>query len=508
MQSSRSMGFLVTACLAATTLGGCAGLGSKPEPSQTDLQAPALPAHYEGAGDAPAAEPPPLAWWQGFGDAGLTEAVAQTLIGNADLRVANARVAQAQAVLAGTQAAGKPSMDLDASLSRARNSAADPSRAGQPGAADRNTTTARLGASLNWEWDVFGRQAQALSASQQRLLSQQAAEAATALTVAGEAARIVIEIRALQRQLRLVNAALDLDQESAEVAATRHQAGLDSEIEIFRSQALARSRAAQVQERAAALAQAQQSLAVLAGVTPQQVGRWLRLDATLHSPALRATLATEVEPPPWQQPAVLSVGLPSDLLRRRPDIIQAQARLREASAELAATQAERWPRFNLAAGLGWVAASVADLGTAGALAASTTPAVTWRVWEGGAIQAQIDERSAQEREALAAFTQTVMRAFAEAASAMRQLEQRRAEVTERELATRASAAAEQITQAQFKAGLTDWTKAQDARRASLEAQSAELLALQQQALSNVTLYRALGGGWQEAQRSTGSDGQL
>ena len=311
---------------------------------------------------------------------------------------------------------------------------------------------------------------------------------------------MVIEIRALQQQLRLTHAALAVDQASTEVATARHKAGLDSAAETFRAQALARSRAAQVQERGAALAQARNSLAVLAGVAPQQVDRWLGLEATLHGAALGAALGaspkTEVGSSAWKQPTLLAAGLPSDLLRRRPDIIQAQARLREASAELAAAQADRWPRLNLAAGLGWVAASVAQLGAAGALATSISPAVTWRVFDGGAVRAQIDERREQEREALAMFTQAVVRAFAEASTALRQLEQRRAVVNEREQATRASAALEQITQAQFKAGLNGWDRTQEARRASLEAPTAELLAREQLALANLALYRALGGGWQ------------
>ena len=88
-----------------------------------------------------------------------------------------------------------------------------------------------------------------------------------------------------------------------------------------------------------------------------------------------------------------------------------------------------------------------------------------------------------------------MQAFAEAETAMKQREQRRAEVNERVLATEAATQAQQLTQSQFKGGLTDWAKTVEARRASIAAQSAEALARQQQALAHVTLYRALGGGW-------------
>jgi multidrug efflux system outer membrane protein len=503
MQINRSIRLCAVAAGAVLLFSGCAGLAPKPASMVARLPAPHLPERYPAASDPSAQEPSAATWWHGFGDPALVEVLRQTARGNVDLRVASARVAQAQALLAGTQAAGGPSVDLDASLSRARGPVVEAGQAGPPPSIDRTTTTARLGARLNWEWDVFGRQAQALSASQQRLLSRQAAEAATALTVTSEAARIVIEVRALQQQLRLTKATLAVDEELADVAAARQRAGLESSSQTSRAQASARGRAAQLQQQRAELALAQQALAVLAGVTPEQVENWLGLGPSLRGDVQPvAATAAAADAPPWLQPAMLAAGLPADLLRRRADIVQAEASLRAASDDLAAATAERWPRLNLAAGLGWVVASAAGLGTSGALAASIAPAFNWRVWDGGAAQALTDERSAQEREALAAFTQTVLRAFAEAATAMAQLEQRRAEVAERAAATRALAAVEEITSAQYRAGLADWVSTQEARRASLQAQSAELLARQQQTLANVTLYRALGGGWQESLHPT------
>lgn len=496
-QRGSSLHCLALAGTTAALLAGCAGPaglhsglhGSKRVDAQSGDQAganaPVLPERYGAVSEWPVTATADATWWASFGDPALAQVVAQSLLRNADLAIANARVAQAQALLAGTRADAGPRVELNGSVTGARSSLGDPSRAGQPGTVDRNSTTFRIGTSLDWEWDVFGRKSQALSASQQRLLSRQAALSATALTVASEAARIVIEIRTLQQQRWLAAAIEAIDREATEVAAVRFNAGLESKLETLRAQGLVRSSAAEVQRLNAALADARRALAVLAGVTPNQVDAWLGT-ATDMPPAELA---------PLQMPALVAAGLPSDLLRRRPDVLQAQADLRATSADLAAVAAERWPRFNLAATLGWVAASVASLGKASALAATLAPGVTWTAWDNGGLKARIDQQSAQEREALVRFEQSVMQAFAEAETAMQQREQRRAEVAERVQATQAAAQTQQLAQSQFDGGLTDWAKTVDARRARVAARSAEALARQQQAQANIALYRAVGGGW-------------
>ena len=477
----------------AAMLSGCAGLpGWNVSSSNSALTKNlvttgtlALPERYDAAGKVPTTQGAITAWWEGFGDPALMQVVTQTLMNNSDIAIAHARVAQAQAVLAGTHAAGRPRMELGAGATGSRSSLGDPSRAGQPGPIDRNTTSVQAGSTLTWEWDVFGRQTQALSASQQRLLSRQAALAATQLMVASEAARIVIEIRTLQQQRGLAAETHGIDREAGDVATVRFNAGLEPQLDTLRAQALLRGSAAEVQRLIAALADAQRALAILASVTPSQIDDWLRTGAAL----------TLGEVPVWQMPNMPPAGVPSDLLRRRPDVLQAQADLQAASADLAAVMAERWPRFNLAATLGWVAASVASLGKASALAASLAPSINWTAWDSGALNARIDQQSAQQREALARYQQLVMQAFAEAETAMKQREQYRAEVAERVQATQAAAQTQKLAQSQFNGGLTDWVKTVDARRTRIAALSAEVLARQQQALAQVALYRAMGGSW-------------
>ena len=129
------------------------------------------------------------------------------------------------------------------------------------------------------------------------------------------------------------------------------------------------------------------------------------------------------------------------------------------------------------------------------MAATLAPGLTWAAWDNGALKARVDQQSAQEREALVRFEQSVMQAFAEAETAMQQREQRRTEVVERVQATQAATQTQQLAQAQFAGGLTDWAKTVDAQRTRIAARSAEVLARQQQALAHVALYRAVGGGW-------------
>jgi NodT family efflux transporter outer membrane factor (OMF) lipoprotein len=481
----RVLAVTATAVVAA----GCAGIGtlnsgSSDAKAAADPTPPDLPARYSAADNPPGAEPIAPTWWEGFGDPALTRVVAQALRRNADLEIAAARIAQAQAVLSGSRSALGPRVDLNAGAQRSRSSSADPNRVGAPEGVDRNNTTYRAGSSLAWEWDAFGRNAQLQAAAEQRLMSRQAALAATQLAVASQSAQAVIEIRSLQQQQRLAEERLSINTEAADLAALRLNAGLELPALALRTQAAVQSSRAELAQLATAQIDARRALAVLAGVAPQQVDEWL---SAATAPAL-------------QVPAVPTVGLPSDLLQRRADVLEAQANLRAASADLASAAAERYPRLSLTASLGWVAATVAGLGTGNALAASIAPTIDWTIWDGGAARARIDQQTGQQREALARWQQAVQQAFAEADTALTALERRRAEVQALEEALRVQQDVVAVTQSQRRGGLVEHTAMLDSRRAAAAAQTELLLAQQQQLLASVALYRALGGHWDTESR--------
>ncbi|KAI3593740.1 Efflux transport system, outer membrane factor (OMF) lipoprotein [Cupriavidus sp. U2] len=407
-------------------------------------------------------------WWQTYGDPALTALVAQALGQNDDIAIAVTRVRQADAQARIARAALFPTLDFTAGGTRARAINAF----GKAGTAN----TGQLALDASYEVDLFGRIGDSVGAARNSLLASEAARDTTILSVSAAAARGYITLRALDAQLDVVRQTLTSRAEALRLARDRARAGYTSQLEYEQARAEYESTAQAVPQAELAVARQENALGVLVG-NPDAgaIARGLPLQAL-------------------QQPPV-PAGLPSELLRRRPDIAQAEYTLAATDAGLSAARKAYLPRIPLTASAGLVYAT----GLANPVRIWTLGgSVLAPLFEGGRIVAGADAAAAQRDEAAYAYRRVALTAFREVndnLAAVQKLGEQEARLREQRDAL---AAALRHATNRYRAGYSPYLEQLDAQR---QLFSAELNLIQTHAdrlNASVALYQAMGGGWQPA----------
>jgi multidrug efflux system outer membrane protein len=413
--------------------------------------------------DAPPLTDADLRWWRRFDDAALAQWVERALAASPDIAVADERVQQARALLAGARARRGVFVgaQADATLQLRRD---DGERRVQPGAA----------LAMEFDADLWGQ----LRASERAAAAgvRRAAHLAQAarLSAASLAARAYVEWRAALHDGRALDDALGLQREALRIVSVRVDAGLAPVLDRDRAQAEV---AATEAERAAADARAAQALAalrVLAGERPMASGT--RVDEAAGLPALQGPLAA---------------GRPVELLRRRPDLRAAEEALVAAAEDVGVAEAELLPRLRLPGTLVFGSA----LAGAGALelASATLAAVLdATLFDGGARRAEVDAAQSRAREASAVYRQTLLQALRQVEAALAARRGAEARIAARERAAAAARAAEAQAQTLYRSGLSGYLDVVDAQRSALAQQRALLQARADAASAAVTAFEALG----------------
>lgn len=455
----------LTALATAAWLAGCGAL-----PTSADTPTVALAERF-------AAQPKTSQasrvgpWWTAFGDSGLDRAVEKVQAHNLDLEQARLRVAQSRALSDRALARARPRIDLGISASVDRLSA----QTAQGNVPGFDPSTRNLGADVTatWEPDFFGRAAAAVAAENARTQASSADADALALSLSAETARRVMELRGLRAQERLAQDATQLEQDLLEVTEARHRGGLVTQAEVLRARAQLQNTQTNRERLKASVADALQALAVLLATTP-------------------ATAAATVGDAPLPEPRGLEVfaDTPAQVLAQRPDVAAAKYRLAAASADLAATAAERFPRVNLLASVGLVATSLATLGSTDALLATLAPSLTWRALDFGDLDADIAGSKASERAAAAAYKQAVLTAFADAETALTRISARQIELDAATRAARTQREVRDIARLQFERGVGELSAALEAQRLANNLERVRLESQQALAVAVVEGYRA------------------
>lgn len=479
------MGRTVALLLLAGVLTGCTRLRVPPA---TTVSVP-LPERYRGAPQTEAetvakaeAVPSddPARWWARLGDPTLTEIVAAALETGADPQTASARLLAARADVANARAALRPALDMATTVRRERRSLEDPFAGGltQIGSIPRDTTTLNRQADVTWELDLFDRLGARRDASALRLDASAAGVAAVRLALAADVALHYVDARGLQAELALARTAAELAGELAQVAEARQRGGQTSAADVLRAEASGQEARLTIAALEGQLAASVSALATLAGVTPARVEGWLEAPASLQP---RATS--------------VAAGVPSDLLRRRPDVIEAERRLAAAARDLAATSKDRFPRLVLGGSVGSVAASLSNWAGARAITSLLAPRLSMNSLDFGRLQAEVDRLSAAEQEAAAVYRQSIVRAFAEAETSLQDLPRQQRALVVAAAAVRAQSSAWEIVQRQYEAGITDLTSALEARQSLNRYEVLEARTSTAALRALVHAYKALGGGW-------------
>ncbi|MBI3285408.1 MAG: efflux transporter outer membrane subunit [Burkholderiales bacterium] len=458
---------------AALMLAACSAVGPDYRPPQ-----PQLPAAYSmAAGTAALA----AAWWESFGDAGLDALIAQAFAASPDLAMAQARVRQARAQQGIQDAAGGPALQAGARLTRDRLSEHSEALANIP---FKNVQTEfsnhQLGFDASWEPDWFGRRQRLSEAAAARsdasILRWQDAR----LMLAAEVARNYLELRLSQQRLALATANLGNFEESLRLARLAARAGAASALEVAQAEAERDNYAAGL----AALALSQNlSLAALSRLTARTVQE----------------LSLQLQPaaPLMAVPPAPAAGLPSDLLRRRPDLAAAEQDLMAANADIGVAVAELYPRFALLGTAGWSSIAAGNLLESASTTWSFGPQLSLPLFNRGRLQHQVQASQAAFELALAAYRKAILAASADVEAALTRVARSEARRTQLLQAEAQQARLLALTERQMRVGELPKTALLNAAK-NLAAQQDQRLQAQAQSLSAIiALCQALGGGWSE-----------
>jgi outer membrane protein, multidrug efflux system len=437
-----------------------------------DYKRPEISLPGEFATKGPEAGPSVAAdWWTLYGDTTLNELVASARANNADLRIAAAQVLEAEAVMRQARAALFPEVTGQFTRTRSRvgTLTAPPPVASAP--LERND--ARLVASTSFEIDFWGRFGRADEAARASLLGSQIAREVVGLTIGSLTAQTYFGLRSLEAQIVALDNTIRLRRESLDIARTRANAGLTSELDVHQAQGALSDALVQRRDAGRQRALLERQLAQLSG----------RLDLKISSGDL---FALPVPPTP---PA----GLPSSLLERRPDIRAAEQTLIAANAQIGVARAARFPAVSLTAFLGGQSAAVEDIASSGIWGLGI--GVVAPLFDAGRRAAVEDQAAARYQQQLAAWQRSVEGAFREVSDALVNLEE--TGNSEAELRARVEAArnALELSRIRYESGYSPYLEVLDAQRTANDAEIAFVRNRQARLAFSVDLMRALGGGW-------------
>jgi multidrug efflux system outer membrane protein len=454
-----------------------------------DYRPPAepVPARFvEAEGQAALGDAELARWWSRFGDPELDALVNRALAQNLDVQSAAARIREARAreIVAG--AAGSPRVDAQGSVTRQRiseHAIPVPPGAGNGGGSfglpGSEFTTWRAGFDASWEIDLAGRNRRSGEAARARTGAAEWSRRDVQVSVAAEVASAYLRLRTLQARIGNARAELERQQRYEQLVAARARGGLvtGQDLEQQRSE---RSTAAAAIPAFEAQAKAEMhALGVLTGQTPEA------LNSELMAPAAIS------HPPP------VPPGLPSDLLRRRPDIRATERELAAATADIGVATADLYPRFSLTAAPALVSTSLASLLDWGSRSFSIGGAVSWPLLDGGRIRGNIAVANARQQQALIAYRKSVLTALQDVEDSLSRVDGDRRQLAQLEDAQQAAGRAEEIARTRYRGGLVTYSDVlgAQARRIALEGQVIETKGAL--ARDTAALFKALGGGWPE-----------
>jgi multidrug efflux system outer membrane protein len=416
-------------------------------------------------------------WWRIYADSQLEATIDEAMASNADLVVAAARVDEARAVLDEANSFFWPSVSAQATASRQQVSTRTATFfSGIP----REYSSHRATLNVSYELDLFGRLRSNATAARAELEANEAAREAVRLALAAQVARSYFALRALDEQVLLTRRTVALREEALALQRRRLQGGVISEFDLRQLEAEAAVVRAQLPPLERDREREEVALSVLLGRSPKQV----------FEGNVKVKEAVDETPGP---PAVPS-GLPSELLLRRPDLVEAERVLAAANARIGVARAEMFPSIALTGFLGSESAALSNLFSGGAAATwQIAASVTQPIFEGGRLQARTEAAEARERAAVAQYQQAIRSAFGEVRSAL--IAQSRARESYEAESARANALAESLRLARlrYQNGVASQLDVLDAERGLLAAQIARVDALRAHRAAVADLFRALGG---------------
>jgi multidrug efflux system outer membrane protein len=435
------------------------------------------PARFKSETAGETASSIPREWWRLYRDPELDQLVSTASASNQTLRQAVARVDEARAL---TRVAGSflyPSISLDPSFSRTRFSGTrDSTNTGRRVQSAATVNNWLVPLDLTYEVDVWGRVRRSLESARAQAAASANDEAVVRLTVETDVAHFYYTLRSLDAQAQILTETVAAYREQVRILAVQVRTGLASP--IVQSQAQAQLQATLAQQRDVERARADQehALAILCG-----------------RPAPSFTVA----PSPLHEPSPPAVppGLPAEILVRRPDVAEAEQLVRAANAQIGVATADFYPSFNLTGLAGFNSASVSDLFSWQSRIFSILPSISFPVFQGGRLRANLEATKARYQQTVAAYVNQVLVAYGDVEDALTDLQALSDEVGTLRAAVGDSRNYHRLAQVQYQQGLADYLVVLDAERSLLANQLSLAQAVNLQMGASIRLIKALGGGW-------------
>ena len=422
--------------------------------------------------------PGEIRWWRQFGDAKLTNLVEKAVRANYGVAVAEARLREARAGRQMAQATLYPQVGVGASALRYRLS---DSVVSLPGLSSENGLF-QVGFDAAWTVDLFGGIRRGVEAAQAIEQASDTERRGLVLMVAAETARAYLELRGTQREIQIAQTTLDEQRQTLAVTENKNRNGLASNLEVLRARTEVEATAAEIPPLQQARRQYIHVLSTLLGQEPTA------LSAELEQPQPIPAVAGK-----------LAVGIPSDLLRRRPDIQAAERHLAASTASVGVATAQLFPQMVLGGTGGVASRNFGDLSNGNSKYYVAGPSVNWTLFDGGLRQSGVRLSEARVDAAKAAYQDTVLRALREVESSLVAVDRQQEQVSDLMRLSESARETAAIARRDYERGILDQLTVLDAQRQSNRADMMLAQSQVQLVVNTVTLYKALGGGWEVAE---------
>jgi multidrug efflux system outer membrane protein len=410
-------------------------------------------------------------WWTVFRDSQLQELIREALSQNYDVRIAAARVLQAQAVLGITRADQFPTITGGASSSNERLPATRVTPAVE-------TSPSQVNLSLFWELDFWGKFRRATEAARATLLATEWGQKAVISSLVSNIASAYFQLLELDLEMAISRTTLDSRKESLRLVEVRAKGGVTSLLDVRQSEQLVYTAAASIPDLERRIEQQENLISILLGKNPAPVTRGKPL---VENPLL----------------PVVPAGLPSSLLERRPDIHSSEQQLVAANAQIGVAKAAYFPQIALTATGGYQSSALTDLFSGPAGLWSFGGQLLQPIFTGGRIRSNVRLTEAQQQEAVLVYQQSIQQAFREVSDSLVAYRKNQEFRTQEELLTNSAQDATRLANMRYQGGVTSYLEVLDSDTRYFDAQLGLAQAQLNERLALVQLYNALGGGWQQ-----------
>jgi NodT family efflux transporter outer membrane factor (OMF) lipoprotein len=409
-------------------------------------------------------------WWTTFNDPSLSSLMDRAVAGNLTLKQALNNVRQARIQRGITDAGRFPTVNSAGSAGRSYSNDFKGDFTG--------TNSFRAGLDASWELDIFGGVKRSIEVADANIEATQESYRNTLGSLLAELAFNYIDVRSYQSRLQVAESNLKSQEETYDITRWRYQAGLITELDVENSAKVLEQTRSLIPSLKSGLAQAKNRIAVLIGSEPGAVDE--ELEEYKPLPAVPDTIVT---------------GIPADLLRRRPDLRQAERNLAAQTARIGVAEADKYPRISLSGNIGLSALTLGKLFNTDSLSTGASSGISWPVFEAGKIAKNIELQYAIQEQQLISYKASLLTALQDVENALTAYSNEKSRRESLSKGAEYSRQAAEISRSQYSAGLIDF-------QSVLEAETTLLSAQDQLAQSNalvitdlVSLYKALGGGW-------------